>query len=239
MHLKPGEVKYLKGTICLFITYLMQVLINCQGTLPFMSLQILHQISDCDGSTINHVAADDLESFFYMFMWLCILHNGPDGLNRMWPEDDNFIIHVWGEGAMHPGGLIIAWNMKSHFIYSPNSIIDKQFTPYFNNLKPLTNEWKELIKGEDQHRQSGPSTPNMHRNVIELLHKYADNLPNFDPPSLPYQYQQSSTQLPSTVSLAVPATLKQPSPFSSKQLSKRRQCFSLGSVGTAWEPNHT
>ena len=216
----------------------MQVPISCQGTLPFVSLQILRQISDCDESTINHIAADDLESFFYVFMWLCVLHDGPDGSVRTWPEDDDFIVHAWGEGAMRPGSLITARNAKSHFIYSPNSIIDKQFTPYFDNLKPLAKEWKELVKEVDQRRQSEPSgAPNAHCQVIDLLHKYADNLPDFDPPSSS-QHQQSSIQLAPTASLAVPETLKRPSAFPSNQLSKRRRCFSLGSVGTAWERKH-
>lgn len=186
---------------------------------------------------INHIAADDLESFFYVFMWLCVLHDGPNGSVRTWPDDEDFIIHAWGEGAMRPGGLITARNAKSHFIYSPNSIIDKQFTPYFDKLKALAKEWKELVKEEDQRRQSGHSTPNAHRKVIELLHKHADNLPDFDPPS-PHQHQQPPTQPAPIVSLAVSATLKRPSPFPSKQLSKRRRCFSLGSVGTAWGPRH-
>ncbi|KIM59997.1 hypothetical protein SCLCIDRAFT_16412 [Scleroderma citrinum Foug A] len=134
IHLKPGVVKYPKAT----------------GTLPFASLHILRQISDCNESMISHVAADDLESFFYVFMWLCVLHDSPNGSVRPWPEDDDFIVHAWGEGAMHPGGLIFAQNAKSHFIYSPNTIIDKQFTPYFDNLKPLAKEWKDLIKEEDQ-----------------------------------------------------------------------------------------
>lgn len=209
---------------------------NYQGTLPFASLQILRQISEHDAPTINHIAADDLESFFYTFMWLCVLHDGPNGSARTWPEDDDFIIYAWGESAMRPGGLITARNAKSHFIYSPNSIIDKQFTPYFHNLKPLAKEWKELVKEEDQRRHSGHSgSPNaMHQKVINLLHKHADNLPDFDLPSS-YQHQQSFVQFPPTVPLAGPKTLKRPSHFPSNRLSKRRQCFSLGSVATAWE----
>ena len=130
---------------------------------------------------INHIAADDLESFFYVFMWLCVLHDGPNGSVRTWPDDEDFIIHAWGEGAMRPGGLITARNAKSHFIYSPNSIIDKQFTPYFDKLKALAKEWKELVKEEDQHRQSGHSSP-MH---TARLSNYFTNTPTISPISIP------------------------------------------------------
>ena len=170
-------------------------------------------------------------------MWLCVLHDGPNGSVRPWPEDDDFIVHAWGEGAMRPGGLIFARNAKSHFIYSPNTIIDKQFTPYFDNLKPLAKEWKDLVKEEDQRRQSGPSTLNAHHKIIGLLHKYVDNLPDFDSASSPYRHdQQPSTYMAPTISLGTPTALKRPSLFPIKQLSKRRRCFSMGSAGTAWEP---
>ena len=233
-------VKYPKATVGSFIRYFMQVLINCQGTLPFASLHILQQISDCDEPSISHTAADDLESFFYVFMWLCVLHDGPNGSVRPWPKDEDFIVHAWGEGAMRPGGLVIARNAKSHFIYSPNTIIDKQFTLYFDNLKPLAMEWKELVKEEDEHRQSRPPALDAHHRIIALLHKYTNTLPDFDSVSLSNHHdQKSSTYLTPAVSLAVPAALKRPSSFPVQQLSKRRRCFSLGSIGTAWEPRGT
>lgn len=115
-----------------------------------------------------------------------MLYDGPGGVLHPPPENDGFIVHAWGEGGMGPGGIMLVLNAKIRFIYSPtDSIIDSQFTPYFNNLKPLAKEWKQLVKMEDERREAKLSTPMYtHKDVIALLHKYADNLPDFD--SLPY-----------------------------------------------------
>ena len=166
-------------------------------------------------------------------MWLCVLYDGP-GVLRPSPEDDGFIAHAWGEGGMGPGGITIVLNVKIRFIYSPgNSIIDTQFTPYFKNLQPLAKEWKQLVKMEDERRETKRSTSMYtHNDVIGLLHKYADNLPEFDsiPSAVP------STQLaPEAANLA----MKRPPPSPAKQLSKRRRCNSLESLGTIWAPKKT
>ena len=135
---------------------------------------------------------------------------------------------------MGPGGITIVLNAKIHFIYSPgNSIINTQFTPYFKNLQPLAKEWKQLVKMEDEHRETKCSTSMYtHNDVIRLLHKYADNLPEFDsiPSAVP------SMQLaPEAANLV----MKQPPPSPAKHLSKRCRCNSLESLGMIWAPKKT
>ena len=171
------------------------MLINYQGTLPFASLQVLRWAEGGgNNSGVTHIVADDLESFFHVFMWLCMLYDGPGGVLHPPLENNSFIAHAWGEGGMGPGGITLVLNVKIRFVYSPgDSIIDSQFTPYCDNLKPLAKEWKQLVKMEDEHREAKLSMPMYtHKDVIALLHKYADNLPNFD--SLPYLVP--STHLP-------------------------------------------
>ena len=212
------------------------MLINYQGTLPFASLQVLQWAEDGGkGFGAAHTVTDDLESFFYVFMWLCVLYDGP-GVLRPSPEDDCFIAHAWGEGGMGPGGITLVLNAKIRFIHSPgNSIIDTQFTPYFKNLKPLAKEWKQLVKMEDERvsaKRSGMSTYT-HNDVIALLHKYADNLADFDSLPCPVPSTQSPPLEPANLSI------KRPPPSPLKQFSKRRRCNSLESVGTVWAPKKT
>ena len=212
------------------------MLINYQGTLPFASLQVLRWAEGgSNKSGITHTVADDLELFFYVFIWLCMLYDGPGGVLRPPPEDDGFIAHAWGEGGMGPGGITLILNAKICFIYSPgNSIIDTQFTLYFENLKPLAKEWKQLVKMEDERREAKHSTPMYtHKDVIALLHKYADNLPDFDSFPCPVP----STQLPQALEFLT--MTKPPPPSPSKQFSKWCQYNSLESVGMAWAPKKT
>ena len=87
------------------------------------------------------------------------------------------------------GGITYALNAKSSFIYAPNQIIEKQFTPAFQNLKPLAQKWKSLVKAEDERRYrpdySSPlassSDSLTHQMIINLLRSYANNLPPIDP----------------------------------------------------------
>lgn len=78
------------------------------------------------------------------------------------------------------------------FIHAPTGgkIIEQQFTPYFNNLKPLAHEWRALVKIEDDRRVAIPKPheadkpkPLTHQKIIELIRSYADDLPDSgDPP---------------------------------------------------------
>jgi hypothetical protein len=157
-----------------------------------------------------HEVADDLESFFYVFTWICVLYNGPNGALVSPPEDNTSIVHGWGEAAIRTGGLAHAMNAKNTFIHAPNRIIEEQFTPYFRNLKPLAKKWRKLVQREDRRREatmgdssddtigsdaesdelssvesssprSARSQPLSHRTIIDLIYRYADNLPSASP----------------------------------------------------------
>lgn len=156
-----------------------------------MSLAILWQVTGKEEVDVVYEVADDLVSFFYIFAWICVLYTGPNGALSTLPEDVTLIVHGWGEAAMVTGGLVHALNAKNMFIHAPNQIINKQFTPYFQNLKQLAHKWKALIKAEDEcreqlrlpdHDQLGqPSEPLIHQTVIELLRCHADTLSPIDP----------------------------------------------------------
>ncbi|KIJ66781.1 hypothetical protein HYDPIDRAFT_26202 [Hydnomerulius pinastri MD-312] len=71
---------------------------------------------------------------------------------------------------MGPNGLSGTQNAKISFIYSPNSVIDDQFTLYIDNLKPLTKRWKDLVKMEDEQWVSATLMPPLtHQTIISLL----------------------------------------------------------------------
>ncbi|KAG2029640.1 hypothetical protein BDR03DRAFT_814721, partial [Suillus americanus] len=46
-----------------------------QGMIPFMSIDLLDQM-------VRHFYRDDIESLFYVFIWVCIVFKGPAGTRR-------------------------------------------------------------------------------------------------------------------------------------------------------------
>lgn len=95
-----------------------------QGTLPFVSLSVLRQVTakKNEPSPLHHEVEDDLEAFFYVFIWICVLYAGPNGVLSAAPQNDQSIIQTWGEAAMR-SGLENARRAKSEFIYAPNDTI--------------------------------------------------------------------------------------------------------------------
>lgn len=124
-----------------------------QGTLPFVSLSVLRQVTEKknEPSPLHHEIEDDLEAFFYVFIWICVLYAGPNGVLSAAPQNDQSIIQTWGEAAMR-SGLENARRAKNEFIYAPNHTIPGEFSEYFKNLAPLAIEWHEEVRKEDVRR---------------------------------------------------------------------------------------
>jgi Fungal protein kinase len=159
-----------------------------QGTLPFVSLSVLRQVTTGESknkpSTIRHEIEDDLEAFFYVFIWICVLYAGPDGVFSTAPQKKQSIIQTWGEAAMQ-SGLENARRAKNEFIYAPNDTIPGEFSEYFKNLAPLAIEWQDEVRKDDARRvriearaKSGePSLESdtdwfSHQKIIDLIRKH-------------------------------------------------------------------
>lgn len=155
-------------------------------------MEILRQVSlpglyaPEDGAQITHEIADDLESFFYVFTWICVLYDGPNNTVTT-PDNNTSIIRGWAEAAMETGGLANALNAKNAFVHSSQSVpvIRNQFTPFFQIFIPLALDWRALVHEEDDRRifKRDPNgnhariEPLTHQKVIDLLRHHLDTLP--------------------------------------------------------------
>lgn len=194
-HLDGRPSPYPKGTVSNVKASPRAANASRQGTLPFVSMEILRQVSlhyaAQDDAKITHEVADDLESFFYVFAWICVLYDGPNNsLATPLAEDNTSIIHGWAEAALEKGGLTNALNAKNSFVHAlqANQTINNQFTPYFQNMKPLAREWRTLVKEEDDRRvrahwqdpdepsHENHSQPLTHRMVIDVLRSHLKTL---------------------------------------------------------------
>ena len=142
-----------------------------QGTIPFLSVVLLRQISealqqkyskkrpvyreDCatsiqiyneeDDLMVRHEPADDMESLFYVLVWNMVLYDSPLGRER---QDFNFnssILRQWSECAIQ--NLKSTRNLKVTFIVDPDpSVLSKHVSRYCSDLVPLAEQWWGIFR---------------------------------------------------------------------------------------------
>jgi hypothetical protein len=105
------------------------------GTLPFMSIRLLK--SDKSNEGWRHGYRDDMESFFYVLIWICCLWEKPKKKKEVTP------LKAWMEGSF----VNIAANKLLAMIdddYFENSILS-HFSKYFTFLRTLAREFRQLL----------------------------------------------------------------------------------------------
>ncbi|KIJ58038.1 hypothetical protein HYDPIDRAFT_34559 [Hydnomerulius pinastri MD-312] len=131
----------------------------------------------CKSTSLTHVFinkqyADDIESLFYVFIWILILYEGPLGHERQDVSHEKTLLGLWSEEAA--SNLAIARSTK--------------VSPY-NDLLPLAHQWCKLL---------GPSvlccTPLLFSDVMALLDDLLASMPDEKPPEMTNTFQQIVAQ---------------------------------------------
>ena len=102
-----------------------------QGTLPFMAIKILFE-----GIKMPHCPTHDLESLFYILIWVCAMYEGPRNQERAFDNRDNPPLSSWYDN--NADGLGFNADAKSRHCLSLkqfNARILNYFHPYFDDLK--------------------------------------------------------------------------------------------------------
>ena len=100
---------------------------------------------------IKHTYADDIESLFYVFIWILVLYNGPLACEHEGTGHKNMLLSFWSEETSR--NLKIAQSVKFMFLIGNQSKSDVQIVPYFTNLLPLAELWHMLL-GEYVHMEA-------------------------------------------------------------------------------------
>ncbi|KAH7918127.1 hypothetical protein BV22DRAFT_1134835 [Leucogyrophana mollusca] len=112
--------------------------------------------SDAISRVIVHTPTDNVESVLYIFMWICIRFSGP-GCER---ADDsswmykNSLVHRWAR--LGSDNIKLVTDSKMAFTVFPNrgeELIDDQFAPYFDDLKPLGHTWLDVHRRAVQQKR--------------------------------------------------------------------------------------
>jgi hypothetical protein len=160
-----------------------------------MSRSILQQLANWDANSRNsrHSKAasdsqamsfgsvkqdftDDIESLFYVFIWICIMFSGPLGLEREVKLEENWLPYEWSRVS-----LILCQRAKSMYFLNIGTSLD-QFDPYFDPLLPLARDWTDLLRynfplttADGKISEHKPVTFD---DAIELLEKHLALLPD-------------------------------------------------------------
>ncbi|KAG2153068.1 uncharacterized protein EDB93DRAFT_1102815 [Suillus bovinus] len=153
------------------------------GTLPFMSRALLLQLHlktptdalELKGASssksyppplIKHCYQDDLESMFYVFIWILIEFRGPLGMKRILNKSHNWILQEWSALKFKT-----CCDSKTSFFWHDEHYIKElteQIHPYFKSLIPVVLDWYKLMK----------NPKNVHfDDVLAVLNNHLADLP--------------------------------------------------------------
>ena len=124
---------------------------NMTGTLEYMAIQILEGAIRKETAGIDHTYRHDLESFFYVFLSLCIHYGWPEGMKpktdplRGWYTGDFMDIWATKRGHLEPGGFEI-------------SVLDR-FSPEFQAQKELAKHLRTILFSEGALYVETPEKP--------------------------------------------------------------------------------
>jgi Fungal protein kinase len=152
---------------------------HLQGTLPFVSyriLKILQKNIDADATgrqqkqIIDHQPADDLESLFYVLVWICILYDGPNNSPRTDVSFQHTPVYQWAEQDFARGDFSMCLLSKFKLMTSHDTTaLTNHITPYFKCLEPFLLEWRNKIGMAFDKDDEVP--PMQHADVLEILNK--------------------------------------------------------------------
>lgn len=138
------------------------------STIPFLSIKLLKQISHAlqkrskggshiykednftsvqlhdDDFKVHYTPADNLESLFYILIWILMLYDGPLGWKWQGFNFELSILGKWSESTIP--NLWVVRNLKLAFIMDQNpEIMQSYVSPYFSDLAPLAEKWWEIF----------------------------------------------------------------------------------------------
>ncbi|KAF8954122.1 hypothetical protein BDZ97DRAFT_1928800 [Flammula alnicola] len=137
------------------------------GTLPFMALEVLMGLPNGEEQKPRH----DLESFFYVLLWICWHYAGPNNAERQNFDIMRTDIETWIAGKT----FVKVGRCKRKDMRSDEEIFDDSvlslFAPYFNDLKPCVERLRKKMFTETDEEIK-------HQDMIDILEETRKALPD-------------------------------------------------------------
>ncbi|KAG1729416.1 hypothetical protein EDD22DRAFT_960911 [Suillus occidentalis] len=118
-------------------------------------------------SFVVHRFADDLESLFFIFTWVCIKFSGPNGMVCQGPLP-NSLLDQWTSLDLEACAAF-----KITFFANPaeEKHLTDEFHPYFRDLIPLATEWRKA-------RVDNMIHPVTFSTILGILNSHLNKLPD-------------------------------------------------------------
>ncbi|THU77785.1 hypothetical protein K435DRAFT_890549, partial [Dendrothele bispora CBS 962.96] len=120
------------------------------GTIPYMSHVLLNE----ESTTIPHTAVHDMESMFWVLLYLCLTRKGPGGDLRdelfdqprpLEKSTRDLLLVVY---CFYDSPTQVIQNNKNTLFKNPKDLdplILHHIHPYFNDVKPILREWWRIL----------------------------------------------------------------------------------------------
>ncbi|KAF8958371.1 hypothetical protein BDZ97DRAFT_2061763 [Flammula alnicola] len=137
------------------------------GTLPFMAIELLMGLPDGEEQKSRH----DLESFFYVLLWICWHYAGPNNAERQNFDIMETDIKTWiaaktfGQVGRSKAGVMTS--SAGAF----DLIVLRLFAPYFEDLKPCVEKLRKKMFPEI-------NTDIEYQDIIDILEETRKVLPD-------------------------------------------------------------
>ncbi|KAI5894613.1 uncharacterized protein SCHCODRAFT_02746160 [Schizophyllum commune H4-8] len=146
--------------------------------------------------------ADDLESFFYVLLWPCVLQEGPDGKLRT----DDFDLMSKEMGKWLSSDMRVVGCLKKDIMQNQpgepdifRNFLDDHVHPYFAGMKDCLCELRSVVMRRDP--------PPTHQDVIDVLQRHLRaHLPSEHLPHHPNPSSNEEDTLSFTVDSAKPSS---------------------------------
>lgn len=141
--------------------------------MPFIAVDAL------SSRNAPHLPVYDLESIYYVLLWICMGYNGPCntdwkisvGNKSVFPEEaEGAVMHSW----VHTKSFLDCAKLgQFHHQYFEDTVLS-QFSPYFKEFKPYAKKFRDLF-----FPLSGPRNVATHDDMIAIfdaaIHKLSRN----------------------------------------------------------------
>lgn len=139
--------------------------------MPFIAIEILWKGLGPE----KYEAYHDLQSFFFVLLWIALEYAGPGNAERRDIDIEDKVLKSWLEGnTFEQIGLAKAVTLTTTKFWF-DLAITRYFRPYFDDLKPCIEELRQRIfLPKEQEDQIG------HQDFIDILQKVVATLPDDD-----------------------------------------------------------
>jgi hypothetical protein len=157
--------------------------------LPFMAVELL--LSTTDDETTPHSEKHDLESFFYVLLYICTLYEGPGKLRSDINRSDSN--HPFGDWINEAPSwhAIAAYRIAAFDSDAMKTRVLIHVHPYFNPLIPMLINFCNAVfttytlPGSSARMRDLCQPYSTHQGILDVLRSAYDTLPDDDLPGGP------------------------------------------------------